>query len=115
MATRKQERLQRELQRRIAAFIQLELKDPRLAVPHAVTDAQISADLRVLKLYVSVDAPAEQQQIVLGVLKGAARRMRHQLGEELELRVLPELRFYLDDTPERAHRIDEILDSLHED
>lgn len=108
------ERVQRELQRRVSALILTELRDPRLSVPHAVTDAQISPDLRVLKVYVSIDAPPPEQDVVLEVLKKSVGRLRHLIGEGLELRVVPEIRFYLDDTPERAHRIEQILDGLHD-
>ena len=114
MITRKMERVQRELQRRIASLVLSELKDPRLTCPYAITDAQISADLRVLKVFVSIDAPPPEQDVVLGVLKAASGRLRHLMGEGLELLVLPEVRFLLDDTPEKAERIDRILDGLHE-
>ncbi|MBI3889987.1 MAG: 30S ribosome-binding factor RbfA [Candidatus Wallbacteria bacterium] len=113
--TRKMERVQRELQRRIASLVLVELKDPRLAYPFAITDAQISGDLRVLKVFVSIDAPAPEQEVVLGVLQKASGRIRHLMGEGLELRIIPEVRFLLDDTPEKAQRIDQIIDGLHRD
>src|SRR5687767_9226463 len=112
MVTRKMERVQRELQRRLSALVLSELKDPRLDVPYAITDAQISADLRVLKVFVSIDAPPPDQETILEVLRKAAPRLRHLMGEGLELRVVPEVRFLLDDTPEKAQRIDDILDRL---
>ncbi|MBI4867629.1 MAG: 30S ribosome-binding factor RbfA [Candidatus Wallbacteria bacterium] len=113
--TRKMERVQRELQRRIASLVLSELKDPRLAYPFAITDAEISGDLRLLKVFVSIDAPPAEQEVVLGVLRKASGRLRHLMGDGLELRVVPEIRFLLDDTPENAQRIDRILDGLHQD
>ena len=42
----------------------------------------------------------------------ARRFVRGRLGENLDLRYTPEVRFYLDDTPEKAARIEAILASL---
>ena len=107
------ERVQRELQRQLSSLILIELKDPRLSFPFAITQTVISADLRVCKVYVSIDAPGPDQQTVMQVLDKAKGRLRRLLGEGLELRVVPELRFFLDDTAEKAHRIDEILNNLN--
>ncbi len=106
------EKVQRELQRHLSSLIQLELRDPRLELPHALTETRISPDLRILNVYVSIDGEEEEQAKFLRALKRATGRLRKLIGESVSLRVVPELRFFLDDTPEKAARIDAILTGL---
>lgn len=103
------ERVQRELQRHLSAIMANDLKDPRLSRLLALTKTAISADLRVLKCYVTVPATANEQRAVIKTLQRARSYFRKLLASRTDLRVVPELRFFLDDTPERAERIEKIL------
>jgi ribosome-binding factor A len=51
----------------------------------------------------------------LAALDHASRFFRRELGNSLALRYIPELHFRLDDSLERGLRIDQLLDSLHDD
>ena len=105
-------RIEKDMLRRVGRIL-LEIQDPHIAAGLvAVSKTQISRDLRVLKCYVTVNhGPAEQEAVLLALHK-ARKFVRGRLGENLTLRYTPEIRFYLDDTPESASRIDRILDSL---
>jgi len=105
-------RIEKDMLRRISRIL-MEIRDPRIAsVFVAVSKTTISRDLRVLRCYVTVNQDAPEQQAVMLALHQARKFVRGRLGENLEMRYTPEVRFYLDDTPEKAHRIEEILDSL---
>ena len=94
-------------------MIALELADPRLEFV-TVTAVEVSADLRHARVYVSHLGASEDEPEILEALAHATGYLRRELGQRIILRYIPELTFYIDDTLDRARRIDEILESLHE-
>ncbi len=78
-----------------------------------VTDVKMSADLSVAKVYLSFMLSDKQQEMLdlINLKKGEVRR---QLGNRIgkQVRIVPELIFYLDDSADHAARIDEILSNL---
>jgi ribosome-binding factor A len=78
-----------------------------------VTDVKMSADLSVAKVYLSFMLSDKQQEMLdlINLKKGEVRR---QLGNRIgkQVRIVPGLIFYLDDSADHAARIDEILSNL---
>ena len=78
-----------------------------------VTNVKMSADLSVAKVYLSFMLSDKQQEMLdlINLKKGEVRR---QLGNRIgkQVRIVPELIFYLDDSADHAARIDEILSNL---
>ncbi len=85
-----------------------ELSDPHLSLV-SVTDVSISRDLRNAKVFVFHDDSEVTNSEVLRALKRAAPYMRGQIAERCGLRMVPDLSFSYDDTPERAGRIEALL------
>ena len=87
-----------------------DLKDPRVGFV-TVTDVKTSADLRHARVYVSIlGTPAEREASLQG-LRSAHGYLQRQVARELRLKHTPELDFVLDDTAERAFRLEELLDA----
>lgn len=114
MTTRRQRQVAELLHKEISLLIQQRLRDPRLGFV-TVTGVEMSPDLRVAHVYVSVLGSDDEVQASLKSLNRATGFFRRELGASLSLRYLPELNFRADDTLERALRIDELLDSLQEE
>ena len=114
MATRRQRQVAELLHEEISLLIQRRARDPRLGFV-TVTGVEMSPDLRVAHVYVSVLGEGEDVEQSLASLRRAAGFFRRELGTSLSLRYLPELNFRQDDTLERGLRIDRLLDSLHEE
>lgn len=85
--------------------------DPRLATVF-VTDVTLDRELSVAKVFVSSLEGKEQSQEILNGLNHASGYLRSSLAREIELRSFPALRFFWDETPERAERIEKLLDSI---
>lgn len=85
-----------------------ELEDPRLSLL-TVTRVDVSRDLRTAKIYVTHGDEDVKRRAILSGLKRATTFLRGQVAERAGLRLVPELLFYYDDTPERAARVDELL------
>jgi len=75
-----------------------------------VTVVRVSPDLGVAKVYVSLFPPKDRPK-VLETIKGHAHQLRGKLGHRIgkQMRVVPELMFYLDDSLDRAEEIHRLL------
>ena len=75
-----------------------------------VSEVRMSPDLSIAKVYVSI-FPSEKQAPVMGILADNNRLLRGELGHEVgkQLRIVPELDFYLDTTLDYAQHIEELL------
>jgi ribosome-binding factor A len=113
MTTRRQQRISELLHEELSILISTALTDPRLAdAMITVTDVQVSPDLRNARVYFEHLASPESSYQLIDVLNRAEGFLRHALAENLNLRVVPELTFHVDETCARSRRIDEILDTL---
>jgi ribosome-binding factor A len=86
-----------------------ELKDPRVGFV-TVTDVKTSPDLRHARVYVSVLGDQPAREATLEGLRSAHGFLQGRVAGELRLKRTPELRFELDDTAERAARLEAIID-----
>jgi ribosome-binding factor A len=114
VATRRQRRVAELLHQEISLLIHQRVHDPRLGFV-TVTDVEVSPDLRIAHVYVSVLGSDDDVKQSLASLRHAAGFFRHELGASLTLRYIPELDFRVDDSLERGFRIDRLLDSLHDE
>jgi ribosome-binding factor A len=85
------------------------LKDPRVGFV-TVTDVRTSPDLRHARVYVSVLGTEEEREASLAGLRSAHGYLQGQIASELRLKNTPELHFILDDTAERAFRIERLIE-----
>jgi ribosome-binding factor A len=86
-----------------------DLKDPRVGFV-TVTDVSTSPDLRHARVYVSIlGTPAEQQASLEG-LRSAHGFLQSRVARQLRLKNTPELDFILDDTAEKAFRLEKLLE-----
>jgi ribosome-binding factor A len=86
-----------------------DLKDPRVGFV-TVTDVKTSPDLRHARVYVSVFGEATEREDTLAGLRSAHSFLQARVASELHLKNTPALAFVLDDTPERAARVERIIE-----
>jgi ribosome-binding factor A len=85
-----------------------ELKDPRVGFV-TLTDVKTSPDLRHARVYVSVLGDQPAREATLAGLRSAHGFLQGRVAGELRLKRTPELRFELDDTAERAARLERLI------
>jgi ribosome-binding factor A len=110
--SRRTERVARLIQAIVADAIQNRLQDPRIEPLTSVTRAEVSADLSVARVHVSVMADEARRQLCLRALRHAAGRLRSLIAEETALRRVPRLEFYLDDSVRGSFETVEALDQI---
>ncbi|KAG6413469.1 hypothetical protein SASPL_126182 [Salvia splendens] len=80
-----------------------------------ISDVEVSADLQVVKVYVSVFGDERGKEVALAGLKAKAKYVRSELGKRMKLRLTPEVRFLEDESLERGSRVIAILDKLKDE
>ena len=73
-----------------------------------IASVKMSPDLRIAKVYVSIYRSATTPDILIKRMNTHMPEIRKRLAGEVEMKYLPELRFYRDDTLDAAERIDEL-------
>jgi ribosome-binding factor A len=113
MSGKRTQRVGDLLRDEIADILRTSIRDPRLELV-SVTAVEVSGDLQHARVFMSSADPEADFDRILGVLRGAARFMRAELGRRrLDLRHLPELQFVHDQSIARGSRIEEILRDIH--
>ena len=95
------------IQTALAEIIQRNAKDMRFGLT-TITSVEVARDLSFAKVYVSVLEDDKSAEIVKA-LNNAAKYLRYELANSIELRVTPELRFVYDDSSVRGHRISSLI------
>jgi ribosome-binding factor A len=91
-----------------------DLKDPRVGFV-TVTDVKTSADLRHARVYVSVLGSDAERSASLDGLQSAHGYLQGRVARQLKLKHTPQLDFMLDDTAERADRLERLIERATKD
>lgn len=77
-----------------------------------VTKVHVTGDLSIAKAYLSIFG-GKEKEAVMDLVRGHTREIRHQLGalERNQLRVIPDLQFFVDDSLDYIENIDKLLKS----
>jgi ribosome-binding factor A len=106
------ERVGEEFREILAESIQ-RLKDPRIGFV-TVTGVKVSHDLRVAWVYFTTFGDERARAATRAGLRSASPHLRRELGRQIRLKVVPELRFEEDVTQEAGARVDHIIEDLHQ-
>lgn len=80
-----------------------------------VSQVRISPDLSTARVYLSI-FPTDNNTAILKNIQESSRTIRHELAEKLrfQLRRMPELTFFLDDSLDYAENIDALLNKINQ-
>ncbi len=104
------ERINKEFLREISLLLQGRIKN-EWARKAILTGVECSRDLGFAKVYFTTINPAEQEAVKAG-LDSVEGLVRSILGKEMRLRTIPEFRFIVDLSEEKARVMDAVLDRL---
>jgi ribosome-binding factor A len=107
--TRRTERLNSLLREVLSETIREDLKHADISPLFTVTRVDITTDLHHAKVYVSVIGTPKEQKKTLENLEKSAKYIAVNASKKVRMRFFPELSFYLDDSAEKHHRIETLL------
>ncbi len=108
METTRQQKVNSLLQKDLADILLREVIIPNTMV--SVTRVNITPDMSVARVNLSIFATQDKTSALKHIQTKKAE-IRHLLGERVkhQLRIVPDLQFFLDDSLDRMDRIDELL------
>lgn len=111
MKETRQNRIARLLQKELAEIFQAETRKTH-GVLVSVTRVRVSPDLSICTAYLSI-FPSERAQEMITNINANEKTIRYNLGTRVrnQLRIIPELRFFIDDSLDYIEHIDELLKS----
>ena len=106
----RQQKVAKELQRNFAEIIRSKGMAAFDGAMVTVSGVRISPDLSVAYIYVSI-FPSEKAGKVMERLKENAKALRGELGNRVgkQLRIIPEISFFLDSSLDYVEHIEELL------
>ena len=110
MESTRQKKISRQLQKDLAEILRQKNNEIAPGKIITVTAVRVSPDLGVSKIYVSV-FPSADNDAVLEKITCHTKSIRYELGRRIknQMRVVPELSFYLDDSLDYIDNIDSLL------
>tara|TARA_B100001142_G_scaffold85490_2_gene86875 strand:- start:5136 stop:5561 length:426 start_codon:yes stop_codon:yes gene_type:complete len=110
MESTRQKKVSRLLQKELSAIFQKETPKLLGNVMVSVTIVRVSADLANANIFISI-FPVEKPKEALRVIKNNSIIIRKRLGESVrnQLRIVPLLEFFLDDSAAYYEEIDRLL------
>ncbi|HBH08774.1 MAG TPA: 30S ribosome-binding factor RbfA [Rikenellaceae bacterium] len=109
-ASTRQLKVAREIQKDLAEIIRSKGMAVFGGAMVTVSEVRVSPDLSLAKTYVSI-FPSAKAEEVMKILNDNVKALRGELGHQVakQLRIVPEIVFYLDSSLDYAEHIDELL------
>ena len=109
METTRQNKISRLIQKELSEIFLLQTKSMN-GVLVSVSAVRISPDMSIARVYLSV-FPSERSQEIVKNINDNMKSIRYELGTRVrhQLRIIPELKFFVDDSLDYAERIDKML------
>lgn len=108
MSSRRVLKVAQAIREVVSLAILVDLKDPRVS-DVTVTFVEVSGDLRLAKVHVSVMGDETKQRLCLRGLKHATGFLQSKIGKRIDTRYIPRLKFELDKGNENALEVTRIL------
>ena len=110
MESTRLKKVSRLLERDLGEIFQQMAKSHLKGTLLSVTKVRVTPDLSIAKTYISV-FPADNAQEILAEIRDQTSQIRNELAQRVrqQLRVIPALQFYVDDTLDYQENIDRLL------
>jgi len=113
MDTKRQHKYSKLILRDLAEIFQHDYRDSFGRAFVTLTGVEVSPDLSIASVYISV-LPNSEQEKVMETLGFKKSHIRGELGRRIgkQARIVPDLRFFLDETEEQAAKMDDLFKDL---
>lgn len=101
-------RLSGRIKQIVASYIENQIKDPRLGMV-TVTDVRMTGDLHEVSVFYTVFGDDTERADSAASLEAARGQIRTEVGRQTGVKFTPTIAFFLDELPESAKHIDDLL------
>ena len=112
MESTRQKKVSRLIQKELADIFLRKCKEVAPGKLISITIVRVSPDLSFAKIFLSI-FPSLNRNEVLTSIQDHTTKIRYELGQKVrsQLRIVPELAFYIDDSLDYIDNIDKLLKS----
>ncbi len=108
------QRIADRIREELSEMMVREVSDPRLTGV-SITDVTVDRELTLANIYVSAVEGSERSEDILAGFNHASGYLRSELARRIDLRIVPQLRFRWDPTPEHADHMEKLFSQLRDE
>jgi ribosome-binding factor A len=108
------ERISMKIQQAITELLIKKISDPRIEMA-TISQVKMTTDLRLASVYVTVFGDENRIADTLAGFKKSKGFIKKHIAPQLGLKYMPELRFFHDDSFDKAARMDALIESVVKD
>jgi ribosome-binding factor A len=110
MESTRQQKISRQIQRELGDILQHRGNIVAGGVMITVTKVAVAKDLSVAKVYLSLFTKSDKGELIENIQQHS-REIRYELGNRVrnQLRIIPEIHFFLDDSLDYIDRIEDLI------
>jgi len=114
MSTQRQQKFSRLIQKELGDIFQQDVKSMFGGAFITVSGVKVSPDFSIASIYLSLTL-SKKPLVLLEEIREKGKQIRQQLAGKIknQVRIVPELRFFLDETLQEAEKMDKLLASLN--
>jgi ribosome-binding factor A len=104
------DRISVDIQFAITQLLAKKMQDPRIEMA-TISGVKLSADLRIADIYIAVFGDKKRVSETLEGFKASKGFIKKRIAPKLGLKFMPELRFFHDDSFDKAAKMDALIKS----
>ncbi len=105
------DRLQGIILQEVRTLMLFEMDNPLLSQV-SITRVMLTKDLSAARIYYDLMSPGSDKNVVAQELKRIIGTVRKELAQRLQLRAVPKIDFFYDETNQTITRVEKLIDSL---
>lgn len=113
MESKRQQKVGRQIQKDLGEIFQKDANHLTQGAFVTITAVRVTPDLGIARAYLSF-LPDKNKQILLETIQDNTKFIRQKLADRVrhQLRIIPHLQFYIDDTAEYAAKMDLLFSNI---
>lgn len=111
MSFSRSERVREEIRKHLSDILLREVDDPRIRMS-TISDVTMTRDLRIARVYYAVSGERKKRDAAKRGFQKARGYLKRALADRLNLRYMPDLEFYYDDSFDYGATIDNLLKAV---
>lgn len=113
MESKRQQKVGRQIQKDLGEIFQKDAQHLTSGAFVTITAVRVTPDLGIARAYLSF-LPDKNKNFLLETIRENTKFLRQKLGDRVrhQLRIVPHLQFYIDDTAEYADKMNQLFSGL---